>query len=229
VMSQKPLNDINSNSNADVMHKELGIGSHEYKRHAIQELAQRRKNAIMSEGSVWYRYSKYVVAACREKSEHFGEKALERVCAVMALSELMVISETFCEQNLNLLFAIVSEKRESWVVKTNAVIALGDLACVHPNLLAPYLKVPTTGFFRLLNDDDLRVRAVTIQVCSHLVLGEMLRIRDHLYTIVKLVADPDETIANNAIAFVQNLAMKEKEKTGNLIPPLVAQLSQSIP
>ncbi|PWU94518.1 putative condensin subunit 1 [Trypanosoma cruzi] len=229
VMSQKPLNDINSNSNADVMQKELGIGSHEYKRNAIQELAQRRKNAIMSEGSVWYRYSKYVVAACREKSEHFGEKALERVCAVMALSELMVISENFCEQNLNLLFAIVSEKRESWVVKTNAVIALGDLACVHPNLLAPYLKVPTTGFFRLLNDDDLRVRAVTIQVCSHLVLGEMLRIRDHLYTIVKLVADPDETIANNAIAFVQNLAMKEKEKTGNLIPPLVAQLSQSIP
>ncbi|ESL06202.1 condensin subunit 1 [Trypanosoma rangeli SC58] len=228
-ISQKPLSDITSNSNADVMHKELGLGSHEYKRHAIQELAQRRKNAIMSEGSVWHRYSKYVVTACQEKPERFEDKILERVCAVMALSELMVVSDGFCSQNLDLLFAIVSEKRESWVVKTNSVIALGDLACVHPNLLAPYLKVPTTGFFKLLNDDDLRVRAVTIQVCSHLVLGEMLRIRDHLYTIVKLVADPDEAIANNALLFVQNLAMKEKEKTGNLIPPLVAQLSQSIP
>ncbi|ORC88224.1 putative condensin subunit 1 [Trypanosoma theileri] len=228
-MSRRQTNDLNNNGDADTMHKELGLGSHEYKRHAIQELAQRRKHAIMTEGSIWHRFSKDVVLTCQRKAEDFTNGILERVSAVMALSELMVVSDTFCEKNLDLLFNIVSDKRESWVVKTNTVIALGDLACVHPNLLGPYLKLPTTGFFKLLNDDDLRVRAVTIQVCSHLVLGEMLRIRDHLYTIIKLVADPDESIANNAMTFVQNLALKEKEKTGNLIPPLVAQLSQSVP
>ncbi|KAH9600768.1 Condensin complex subunit 1 [Trypanosoma melophagium] len=228
-MSRRQTNELNNNGDADTMHKELGLGSHEYKRHAIQELAQRRKHAIMTEGSIWYRFSKDVVLTCQRKAENSTDNILERVSAVMALSELMVVSDTFCEENLDLLFNIVSDKRESWVVKTNTVIALGDLACVHPNLLGPYLKLPTTGFFKLLNDDDLRVRAVTIQVCSHLVLGEMLRIRDHLYTIVKLVADPDESIANNAMTFVQNLALKEKEKTGNLIPPLVAQLSQSVP
>lgn len=82
------------------------------------------------------------------------------------------------------------------------------MACVHPNLLAPFLSSANTGFLKLLNDDDLRVRAAAIQVCSHLVLGEMLRVRDHLYLIVKLVADPDASIAQNALSFVQNLASK---------------------
>ncbi|KAG8344116.1 putative non SMC mitotic condensation complex subunit 1 putative condensation complex subunit 1 [Trypanosoma vivax] len=228
-MSKRPVNEQVNIENADAMHKELGLGSHEYRRHAIQELAQRRKQSIMSEGSVWHRFSTDVVESCRKKAKEVASGGLERVCAIMALSELMIVSDVFCEQNLDLLFSVVSDRRESWVVKTNVVIALGDLACVHPNLLGPYLKLPTTGFFKLLSDSDVRVRAVTIQVCSHLILGEMLRIRDHLYIIVKLVADSNETIANNALTFVQNLALKEKEKTGNLIPPLVAQLSHLIP
>lgn len=213
----------------DSMHKELGLGSHEFHRHEIQQLALKRKQAIIAPGSIWFRFTDTIASACRKKATVFTDKPYERVCAVLALCQYMIVSGVFCAEHLTLLFTIVADKRESWITKVNIVIALGDLACVHPNLLAPYLSVPTTGFFKLLVDDDVRVRAVTIQVCSHLVLGEMLRIRDHLYTIVKLVADPDETIANNAVTFVQNLAMKEKEKTGNLIPPLVGQLSSRMP
>ncbi|KAG5509180.1 hypothetical protein JKF63_06190 [Porcisia hertigi] len=213
----------------DSMHKELGLGSHELRRHEIQQLAQKRKEAIISSGSVWTRFVDMIVSTCRKKACVYADKPFERVCAVLALCQYMIVNEDFCSNHLNLVFTIVADKRESWVTKVNVVIALGDLACAHPNLLGPYLSMPTTGFFKLLVDEDVRVRAVTIQVCSHLVLGEMLRIRDHLYTIVKLVADPDETIANNAVTFVQNLAMKEKEKTGNLIPPLATQLSTLMP
>ncbi|KAG5482957.1 hypothetical protein LSCM1_06999 [Leishmania martiniquensis] len=224
-----PQGSLAVSDQTDSMHKELGLGSHEFRRHEIQELAQKRKQAIISPGSVWTRFADMIVATCRRKASLYADKPLERVCAVLALCQYMIASEGFCSKHLNLLFAIVADKRESWVTKVNVVIALGDLVCVHPNLLGPYLSVPTTGFFKLLVDEDVRVRAVTIQVCSHLVLGEMLRIRDHLYTIVKLVADPDETIAKNAVTFVQNLAMKEKEKTGNLIPPLATQLSNLMP
>ncbi|EPY20534.1 condensin complex subunit 1 [Strigomonas culicis] len=223
-------NNGNASRGGDSMHKELGFGSQECQRHAIQELAQKRKQAIVTEGSIWFQFACVVVETCRQKPmAQTTENPYERIAAVMALCYLMIVNEEFCSQNLNLLFSLVANKKELWVIKTNIVIALGDLACVHPNLLGPYLNVPTTGFFKLLVDDDVRVRAVTIQVCSHLVLGEMLRIRDHLYTIVKLVADPDETIASNAVTFVQNLAMKEKEKTGNLIPPLVTELSAVMP
>ncbi|KPI88517.1 putative condensin subunit 1 [Leptomonas seymouri] len=213
----------------DSMHKELGLGSHEFQRHDIQQLALKRKQAIIAPGSIWFRYADMIVSTCRKKATFFADKPYERVCAVLALCQYMIVNATFCSEHLNLLFTIVADKRESWITKVNIVVALGDLACVHPNLLAPYLSVPTTGFFKLLVDDDVRVRAVTIQVCSHLVLGEMLRIRDHLHTMVELVADPDETIANNAVTFVQNLAMREKERTGNLIPPLVSKLSSRMP
>eukprot|EP00796_Vickermania_ingenoplastis_P001266 gene1266-724_t len=190
----------------DSMHKDLGLGSMEFRRHAIQELAQERKGAILAEESLWSDASRIIVSTVLETS---GQKSsLERVCALLALCQLMIVSEKFCAEQLELLFSIVSRRTEYWIVKTNIVVA-------HP----------TAGLFKLLKDDDLRVRSVTIQVCSHLVLGEMLRIKDHLFTIVKLVADPDSTIAENAVTFIQNLALKEKERTGNLIPPLITKLS----
>ncbi|CCW67828.1 unnamed protein product [Phytomonas sp. Hart1] len=220
----------NNSNDTDSMQKELGLGSYEFKRHTVHELAQKQRRAILSVGSIWHTVSKEVVSACgHEQSISAGDRPLERVCAVMTLCQLMIIDEDFCKEHLHVILSIASNKRESWIMKTNIVIALGDLACVHPNLLASYLSVPTTGLFKMLADDDKRVRAVTIQVCSHLVLGEMLRVRDHLYAIIRLVADPDETISSNAVTFVQNLAMREKEKIGNLIPPLVSQLSNLMP
>lgn len=206
--------------NSDTIQKDLGLGSIEYRRHAIQEMTVKKRKAILEHGSIWESLSHVVVSVVNGKQD----TKLERVCAVVALCQLMIVDERFCEQQLQLLFSIVSTSNEDWVVKTNIVIALGDLACVHPNLLAPYLVHATSGLFKLLKDDDLRVRSVTIQVCSHLVLGEMLRIKEHLYSIVKLVADPDEAIAHNAVVFIRNLASKEKERTGNLIPPLVTKL-----
>lgn len=214
----------------DCMQKDLGLGSIEFRRHAVQELAQERKKSILdSKDSVWAELASTVVTAVKKTSgQAFPERAtcpVERICAVVALCQLMVVSESFCSDQLPLLFKIVSCKNEYWAVKTNIVIALGDLACVHPNLLAPFLTSSSSGLFQLLKDDDLRVRSVTIQVCSHLVLGEMLRIKEHLFTIVKLVADPDKSIAENAVTFIRNLALKEKERIGNLIPPLVLKLN----
>lgn len=216
--------DMQFSTEDDKMQKDLGLSSIEFHRHAIQQLAQKRRMAILEKASLWAELSESVVIPSVIETSSENEK-LQRVCAVVALCQLMIVSEKFCAEKLPLLFEILSKRSEFWVVKTNVVIALGDLACVYPNVLSPFLNSPNSGLFKLLKDDDLRVRAVTIQVCSHLVLSEMLRIKDHLFTIVKLVADSDKAIADNAITFIQNLAVKEKERTGNLIPPLVTKLS----
>lgn len=217
-------------TSSDSMQKDLGLGSIEFRRHALQELAQQRRKSILdSKNSLWSELATTVVTAIKETmgvaSARICTYPVERICFVVALCQLMIVSENFCSDQLPLLFKIVSSRNEFWAVKTNIVIALGDLACVHPNILSPFLTSPSSGLFKLLKDDDLRVRSVTIQVCSHLVLGEMLRIKEHLFTIVKLVADPDKTIAGNAVTFIRNLALKEKERIGNFIPPLVLKLS----
>eukprot|EP00658_Telonema_sp_P-2_P004471 TRINITY_DN11667_c0_g1_i2.p1 TRINITY_DN11667_c0_g1~~TRINITY_DN11667_c0_g1_i2.p1 ORF type:complete len:130 (+),score=38.07 TRINITY_DN11667_c0_g1_i2:91-480(+) len=92
-----------------------------------------------------------------------------RSCAVASLSKLCVASEEFCNKNLKLLFTILSSVEESWVVKTNTITALGDLLCVYPNALEPYLSLEVSGFYALLQDPDVRVRSVTVQVCTCLL------------------------------------------------------------
>lgn len=212
----------------DVMHKELGMGSTTAKRHEIEEAAGKKRNAMLEErSSVWRHHADLVVRICHQKPEK--QRADLRPAAVLCLSKLMIASSEYATQCMPLLFTIASNVNESWVVKTNTLLAIGDLACVHPNIVDPYMKLKDKGLFALLHDDDNRVRAVTVQICSHLVLSEMLRIGDRLDSIVRLVADPDPTIRANAATFIKNFALKHRRGIGNMIPPLIPVLSDSMP
>ena len=213
----------------DVMHKELGLGSTQFQKEMIAEQAKKMRVAMVEDpNSIWGGlYGPLILATCQEDptSLESSDQLYLRVCAVLALSKLMIVSDRYCKEHLDLLFTIASSPHETWVVKSNVVVALGDLACVHPNLLKPYTDRAGSGFYALLADHDGRVRAITIQVCAHLVLNGMLLVNDHLHTIVRLVADRDPAIQANAVMFVQNLAVISKDKLGNIIPPLVPQLS----
>ncbi|CUG86946.1 condensin subunit, putative [Bodo saltans] len=218
----------NAGGGLDVMHKELGMGSSGAKRHEIEETAQKKRRAMLEERhSIWKQHASLVVHICKQKPEK--QRSELRAAAVLCLSKLMIASPDYATQHMPLLFTVASNKDESWVIKTNSLLAIGDLACVHPNIVEPFMKIKDAGLFALLQDNDNRVRAVTVQICSHLVLSEMLRIGDRLDTIVRLVADPDPAIRANAATFVKNFALKNRRGIGNMIPPLIPVLSDSMP
>lgn len=147
--------------------------------------------------------------------------------STLALMKLMAASATFCQKQLPLLFTLLQQADEPWEVKTGIVMGLGDLACTHPNQLLPFMKIASSGFYALLADADVRVRSVAIQICTHLVLNDMLLVGDHVHTIVRLAADPDPTIRHSAEAFCAYLAVKRQKELHNIIPPLVKALSLS--
>lgn len=70
---------------------------------------------------------------------------LVKECAILALCKYMCVSSSFCEQNLQLLFSLLSPHtstcdEESQRLRANIVIAVGDLAFRFPNLLEPWTK-----------------------------------------------------------------------------------------
>ena len=224
----------NSPSKVDVMHKELGLGTIEYRRHEIAEqCSEARQRMLGDPHTVWSTYAPLVISTVSRRPAALNDPSDPLSClrsvAILTLAKLMVVSESFCLENLRLLFGVLQMDDELWCNKTNIVIALGDIACAHPNIIQPYMKMPRNGFYALLNDRDVRVRAVMVQVCTHLVLNDMLRVHEQLDKIVCLVADPDPTIVHNATMFIQHLAIKCKDKIGNLIPPLVAALAHKLP
>ena len=221
----------------DVMHKELGLATTAHERYQLQEACTQAKvDMLRNPASIWSQYagavSVFLMTNHSKRSNKDGVDPVVapaylqlRSCAVASLAKLCVASEEFCNKHLKLMFTILSSPSESWVVKTNTITALGDLLCMYPNALEPYLSLEVSGFYALLQDPDVRVRSVTVQVCTFLVLNDMLKVRDHLHTIVRLVADEDPTIASNATQFVHHLAVKQRRHIGNLVPPLLPQLS----
>jgi condensin complex subunit 1 len=57
-----------------------------------------------------------------------------REAAILALTKLMCVSKEFCEAHLQLLFNLL-EKSKDAVVRSNIVIALGDLAVCFGSLI----------------------------------------------------------------------------------------------
>ena len=231
----------------DVMHKELGLGTSEYKRHEILEQSAAARRAIVpiadpvkmnasgQPHTVWSRYAPMVVDVCRAHVEpdadtlQLSAKAALRQVAILSLLKLMVASQALCHEHLPLVFAWVASSRsqEPWMNKVNIIIGIGDLLCSHPNELLQYVKMKSHGFFALLADPDVRVRCTAVQVCTHLVLNDMLRVKNHLDAVVRLVADPDDDIRDSAHMFVHHMTLKFKDNVANLIAPLVKALSLS--
>lgn len=75
--------------------------------------------------------------------------------------------------NLQLLFTVV-ENAQSEVVRSNCTIALGDLAVRFPNLLEPW----TENMYSRLQDPSVSVRKNAVLVLSHLILNDMMKVRE---------------------------------------------------
>lgn len=75
------------------------------------------------------------------------------------------------EWNLQLLFTVAQNSAEA-AVRSNCIIALGDLAFRFPNVLEPW----TEHMYARLNDKDPRVRKNSVLVLTHLILNDMVKV-----------------------------------------------------
>ena len=96
-----------------------------------------------------------------------------RAAAVLSLCKFLALSSDYCEAHLQLLFSLLRHSSDSRL-KANLIIALGDLAFRFPNTLEPWSPHMYTG----LSDSDSVVRKHTLLVLTHLILNDMLKVRD---------------------------------------------------
>lgn len=81
------------------------------------------------------------------KDEKYNSIILQRTC-VLCLCKLMVISEKFCKENIQLLFTILLKSTDT-TIKCNIIISLGDLVFRYPNILEQY----TSSIYSGLKDE----------------------------------------------------------------------------
>ncbi|XP_039074323.1 condensin complex subunit 1 isoform X1 [Hyaena hyaena] len=139
--------------------------------------------------------------------------------ASLALGKFCMISATFCDSQLRLLFTML-EKSSLPVVRSNLMVATGDLAIRFPNLVDPW----TPHLYARLRDPAQQVRRTAGLVMTHLILKDMVKVKGQVSEMAVLLIDPVPQIAALAKNFFNELSHKGNA-IYNLLPDIISRLS----
>ncbi|XP_049738227.1 condensin complex subunit 1 [Elephas maximus indicus] len=139
--------------------------------------------------------------------------------ASLALGKFCMISATFCDSQLRLLFTML-KKSPLPIVRSNLMVATGDLAIRFPNLVDPW----TPHLYARLRDPAQQVRKTAGQVMTHLILKDMVKVKGQVSEMAVLLIDPEPPIAALAKNFFNELSHKGNA-VYNLLPDIISRLS----
>lgn len=139
----------------------------------------------------------------------------------MALCKLMCISAEFCEHNLQLLFTIL-EKSTQPAIRSNIIIALGDMAVCFNNLIDANINY----LYKRLSDSDKAVKKNTLMVLTHLILNGMVKVKGQLGEMAICLTDEDNRISDLARLFFTELTSKDNAVYNNM-PDIISHMSNT--
>lgn len=118
-----------------------------------------------------------------------------------------------------MLFKVFETSGEE-AVRSNIVIALGDIAVCFSNIM----DENSDRLYAGLHDKDLTVKKNTLMVLTHLILNGMIKVKGQLGEMAKCLEDEDKRISDLAHLFFTELSTKEKAIYNNL-PDIISHLS----
>lgn len=124
--------------------------------------------------------------------------------ATLTLAKLMCVSSEYCESNLPLLITIL-ERSTDPITRSNAVIALGDMAVCFNHLI----DENTDFLYRRLNDPDGSVKRTCLMTLTFLILAGQVKVKGQLGEMAKCLEDGDRKISDLARMFFTELATKD--------------------
>lgn len=133
----------------------------------------------------------------------YADKGLQ-AAATLCLAKLMCVSAEYCEVNLPLLITIM-ERSPDATVRSNAVIALGDMAVCFNHLI----DENTDFLYRRLADDDASVKRTCLMTLTFLILAGQVKVKGQLGEMAKCLEDEDRRIADQARMFFTELSTKD--------------------
>ncbi|KKK17217.1 hypothetical protein AOCH_000726 [Aspergillus ochraceoroseus] len=162
----------------------------------------RERELLYGESSLLSNFGPLVAEIC-SNSNTYSDRNLQ-AAATICMAKLMCVSAEYCEKNLPLLITIM-ERSENPIVRSNAVIALGDMAVCFNHLI----DENTDFLYRRLNDDDASVKRTCLMTLTFLILAGQVKVKGQLGEMAKCLEDDDKRIADLARMFFTELAGKD--------------------
>jgi condensin complex subunit 1 len=124
--------------------------------------------------------------------------------AALCMAKLMCVSSEYCETNLGLLITILERSKDP-TVRSNLVLALGDMAVCFNHLI----DENTDFLYRRLNDSDASVKRTCLMTLTFLILAGQVKVKGQLGEMAKCTEDDDLRIRDMSRMFFTELATKD--------------------
>ena len=162
----------------------------------------RERELLFGPSSLLANFGPLVTEICSNNTA-YPDRDLQ-ASATLCLAKLMCVSAEYCEKNLPLLITIL-ERSDDPIVRSNAVIALGDMAVCFNHLI----DENTDFLYRRLNDADGSVKRTCLMTLTFLILAGQVKVKGQLGEMAKCLEDDDRKIADLAKMFFTELATKD--------------------
>ncbi|KAK2747305.1 Condensin complex subunit [Myotisia sp. PD_48] len=162
----------------------------------------RERELLYGETSLLTKFGPLVTEICSNNIAYPDQNL--QAAATLCMAKLMCVSAEYCESNLPLLITIM-ERSDDPIVRSNAVIALGDMAVCFNHLI----DENTDFLYRRLNDDDVSVKRTCLMTLTFLILAGQIKVKGQLGEMAKCLEDGDKKIADLARMFFTELATKD--------------------
>jgi condensin complex subunit 1 len=170
----------------------------------------RERELLYGPNSLLANFGPLVTEICANNTA-YKDRDLQ-AAATLCLAKLMCVSGEYCERNLPLLITIL-ERSADPVVRSNAVIALGDMAVCFNHLI----DENTDFLYRRLNDGDGSVKRTCLMTLTFLILAGQVKVKGQLGEMAKCLEDGDKRIADLARMFFTELATKDNAVYNNFV------------
>lgn len=160
------------------------------------------KELLFGENSILSKFCPIAEEICSNTSR-FNDPILQRTAA-LCLEKFMCVSSKYCEKRLSLLITMM-EKSKDPIIRSNAVLGLGDMAVCFNNLV----DENTDYLYRRLRDGNLMVQRTCLMTVTFLILAGQVKVKGQLGEMAKCLENPDPGISDMCRLFFTELATKD--------------------
>ena len=162
----------------------------------------RERELLYGENSLLSNFGPLVRELCAENTTYRDPNL--QAAATLCMAKLMCVSSEYCEANLPLLITIL-ERSADPTIRSNVVIALGDMAVCFNHLI----DENTDFLYRRLSDGDASVKRTCLMTLTFLILAGQVKVKGQLGEMAKCLEDEDKRIADLSKMFFTELAGKD--------------------
>ncbi|KAA8566220.1 hypothetical protein EYC84_008820 [Monilinia fructicola] len=162
----------------------------------------RERELLYGQNSLLANFGPLVTEICSNNTT-YKDRNLQ-AAATLCLAKLMCVSSEYCETNLPLLITIMERSKDP-IIRSNVVIALGDMAVCFNHLI----DENTDFLYRRLNDKDASVKRTCLMTLTFLILAGQVKVKGQLGEMAKCLEDDDKRIADLSRMFFTELSTKD--------------------